>query len=171
MKKWSQLIESKKPELIEAIRAAEEDALRHTRLRFVVYLWDDGDITTLEDMAGGNTEYAAVREDKCISISEHCYQCWRPLDWIDDLNVALDELKNKMTSDDLKALAEWTAEWVIEWEEEPATNEKYDWITAHCVEVVDALENDIITEIMSEYDAEATIDRRIEELDEIEEIN
>lgn len=159
---WRNLIEERREELLEAIRKAERAALSSTSSRFVVYLWEDGDISTLEDSAGGNTEYTAAH--KCISISEHCHQHWNALDWFGDLDIAIEELSRAMTEEEKNAFDKWAAECEAEQGEAPDEYETLSWIEENCSTAIETVENYVYSEMMAEFDEENIIDEAISNL-------
>lgn len=164
MSKWKKLIEKKKDEIIETIEKADKEALKNNKLRYVVYLWDDGEIEILEDIAGGNTQYMGIREDKCIEISEHCYTCniWELLQYTTEEIV--EEIKTTMKENEKEELRTWTEEYEKDYGQKPDEYEEYYWLKY--TDAYDRAEEDAIDEAStwSWEKAEAIIKERLKDM-------
>ena len=104
MKIWSEMIEEHWDELLEAIKEADESAYRYNNIREVVYLWDDGRITILEDVAGGNMRYAGTSDGRCVAIAQCCHEGFNPVwdcysvdELLDSLDLTYDDIVAAMT--------------------------------------------------------------------------
>lgn len=93
--KWSKIIEGNREELEESIKEAERDSYYNTHMRFVVYIYEDGTVGTLEDVAGGNSYYMDG-----LAVYEACNQ---NLDVLGDaLNGDLDRLIEEIGIDGIE---------------------------------------------------------------------
>ena len=72
-------------------------------MRFVVYLYDDGSIYTMQDIAGGNSFIRAAHEGRAIHVCGYCHQyedgnpslaqsCYKKEFLDDDFDRCLEEL-------------------------------------------------------------------------------
>lgn len=71
---WAKLAKIHEHKIKHAMQSANWSALKNRNKRFVVYLWEDGYVSILEDVAGGNHFHRAVLYNRAVQISEHCYQ-------------------------------------------------------------------------------------------------
>lgn len=70
---WKVLAEAKEEEIKNKLEDAYIMAMHNKHMQFSVYLWDDGDITILQDIASGNSEYTAKINGQCINIYTFCF--------------------------------------------------------------------------------------------------
>lgn len=114
-KKWLELIEQKKEEILIAGEKAYAESLNNTQLRYIVELNNNGEIYTWYDIAGGNSYHMSTHNGESIEVLHFCNQYYEP----------------EITSGDIKSkLIEKGYENMIEELEERA---KDDYTSIECV--------------------------------------
>lgn len=76
---YTEIIKESRSSILSAMEKADKDAYTHPALQFSVYVWTNGEITTLQDTAGGNWTYD--HDCNCFKIATFCRQVW---EWTDD---------------------------------------------------------------------------------------
>lgn len=69
---WIKLVKENKQKILKEFRRACTDADNNGHLYFKVYLWKDGDVTTLETH-NQDDKYRATLDNKCIEIGVFNY--------------------------------------------------------------------------------------------------
>lgn len=73
---WYELIKKNEKKITKAMQKTNWDALTHKHMRFVVNMDEDGNVWTLEDVAGGNSFSSKVFNGTAIEIKVYDYQYW-----------------------------------------------------------------------------------------------
>lgn len=73
---WYERIKKNEKKIKKVMQKANWDALMHKNVRFVINMDEDGNVWTLEDVAGGNSFSSAVFNGTAIEIKAYYYQYW-----------------------------------------------------------------------------------------------
>ena len=150
----TKLVREKKDDILEKLEDAYHSALFCSKMQFTVYIWEDGDITILEDVAGGSLEPENLHYWKpgmlhCLDLATFCF---RGYDWT---AIAENPLVN--FEDEIEYHADEDAaykKWISDAGDDVDEGEKLDWLFRHAIETECAIKKDFVDEDVANIDFE-----------------
>ena len=158
MTNWSEIIETHRAEVVEALCEAHRDSLESPHMQFTVYIHADGDIEIGEDLSGGNSFPEAVFNGDAVKLASYDSRGSDVLDYTEDGDV-VNGIMRQLEDGELNEATQ-LLEGVDISEQRSVLTERYP-------DAVEACRKELIDFYADEYEREGVdeqIDSRVREL-------
>ncbi len=100
----------------EALKSRHKEAMENPNSRYALYFdLENGEVRTLEDVAGGNTYYS---NPDLVRFAEFCFQGWEPEEgWGDGKESVVETLSDYLTEEEKEKFAEANRKQIEEYDE------------------------------------------------------
>lgn len=152
---WKKLIEDNEEKIKEACFKADKEAYANTHMQFTLYLCDNGELYTFEDVAGGNSEPVAAWNGEEFAIHTFCHQYYSVLDEVTNETIA------QYLPDDRDYLTEYE-KYLAEEDEEDESGKFVEWLRDNYKDELNTADMELFCEDVTPEDYSIYVEQSIE---------
>lgn len=160
MADWVKVIEENEEKIKEACFEADKEAYANTNIQLTLYLQENGEVYTFEDVAGENSEPASAWKGEDFAISTFCHQYYS----------VLDDVTNETIIDYLPDGKDYMGEYkkyLAEEDEEDESGKFVEWLKENYENELNEAGMEIFCEDISPEDYSQYVEQAIERAEQL----